>query len=291
LYIKFTDDAARIVTFNNKPLQLSGDLSHLAVRALMKINGQWQPPEDWTNLPTKTFCRDAKAGRIEELVVMYSNSSRARPRESSVLFLDDNQKVLPTLDVSNVGCWRWEGTSSLTTHTVDGPVTIESATVIYDEDPTALPGLTDGGLSLGYDIFTTSAGSSASYSISGTDVAIGCTITGSASEAMLIEPNGPVTHHDGDLILNFGLPDPLHRAVLGTGRTIIAGVVETLACRDSTEVVTGDKTVTWLSLPQPPSQAAVTVSDDGQSITGTWTRTDDEGEKVSVWNLHAVREQ
>jgi hypothetical protein len=291
--IKFTDDAARIITFNNRPLNAM-NVSRLAVRALIKINGQWQPPEDWTNIPIKTFCRDAKAQRIEELVVMYSNSDTTRPRESSVIFLNNGSSVnnfVPTLAVSNVGCWRWEGTTSLTTHSIDGPVTIESATVIYDQDPAGLPGLTDAGLSLGYDLLTTSAGSSASFSISGTDTVLGCTITGSASAPMLIEPNGPITHHDGSLIQNFGLPDPLHRAVIGTGTTLIAGVAETYACKDSAEVVTGDKMVKWFSLPQPPSQAAITVSDDGQSIAGSWSRTDDEGDKVSVWNLHAVREQ
>ena len=151
-------------------------------------------------------------------------------------------------------------------------------------------GLTDAGLSLGYALFSTSAGSNASFSISGTDTVTGCSITGSASAPMLIEPNGPITHHDGGLILNFGLPDPLHRAVIGTGNTIIAGVTETYACKDSTEQIVGDKSVKWFSLPQPPSQATVTVGDDGQSIVGSWSRTDDEGDKVSVWDLHAVRE-
>ena len=291
--IKFTDDSARIITFNNNPINAM-NVSRLAVRALLKINGQWQPAEDWTNIPIKTFCRDAKAERIEELVVMYSSSDTTRPRESSVIFLNNGSSVnnfVPTLAVSNVGCWRWEGTMSLTTNSTDGPVTVESATVVYDFDPAGLPGLTDGGLSLGYALFSTSAGSNASFGISGTDTATGCTITGSASAPMLIEPDGPITHHDGGLILNFGLPDPLHRAVIGTGNTIIAGVAETYACKDSTEVVTGDKSVKWFPLPQPPSQPAVTVGDDGQSIVGTWSRSDDEGDKVSVWNLHAVREQ
>jgi hypothetical protein len=290
--IKFTDDTARIITFNNNPINAI-NVSRLAVRALIKINGQWQPPEDWTNIPIKTFCRDAKAERIEELVVMYSSSDTTRPRESSVIFLNDGSSVnnfVPTLAVSNVGCWRWEGTTSLTTNSIDGPVTIESAAVVYDLDPAGFPGLTDAGLSLGYALFSTSAGSNASYSISGTDTATGCSITGSASAPMLIEPNGPVTHHDGGLILNFGLPDPLHRVVIGTGNTIIAGVSETYACKDSSELIVGDKSVKWFSIPQPPSQMAVTVGDDGQSIIGNWTRSDDEGDKVSVWNLHAVRE-
>jgi hypothetical protein len=260
----------------------------MKVWVVKKVGGKWNSPEDWTQQPSKAFCLDKKDERLEQLLVIVSNSEVNPHTETPYrISLRAPMQVATT----NVGCWHWEGTASLTTHSIDGPVTVESATMTFDQRRSTVPDLPDAGLSLGYIVFGTFASGSASYSISGFNIPLGCTITGSANAVMQPYPDGPVIHTDGDLIVNFGLPDPLHRAVIGTGRTLITGVAETYVCGGGTEVITGDRTVDWLSLPQPPSQMAPTVSADGQSFTGRWQRTDSQGDKVSVWDLHAVQEQ
>jgi hypothetical protein len=42
------------------------------VQAIIKKDGVWQKPEDWSLLPSKTFCREVKNERIEELVLIFS---------------------------------------------------------------------------------------------------------------------------------------------------------------------------------------------------------------------------
>ena len=78
-------------------------------------------------------------------------------------------------------------------------------------------------------VLGTFTGSTASFSVSGLDPVLGCTVTGSATGAMQPRPGGGIVETDGNLIVNFELPDPLHRAVIGTGRTTILGVAETFA--------------------------------------------------------------
>lgn len=285
--LKFTDPTVHTATFTN-PVAGDPDNQYVKVWVVKKVGGKWSSPEDWTQQPSKAFCLDKKDERLEQLLVIVSNSEVNPDTEAPYrISLRAPMQVATT----NVGCWRWEGTASLTTHSIDGPVTVESATATFDQYRSTVPDLPDAGLSLGYIVFGTFINSSASYSISGFNTPLGCTITGSANAAMQPYYNGPVLHTDGDLIVNFGLPDPLHRAVIGGGRTLITGVAETYVCSGQTEVITSDKTVQWLALPQPPTEVAPTISADGQSFTGRWQRTDADGDKVSLWDFHAVREQ
>lgn len=81
------------------------------ITALIKIGGQWKT-EDWTNLPYKTYCRDMTAERIEELVLIISNSDfKSRDRKLEAPGLQ------PVLFATNMGCWQWKGTA----HYDDGP--------------------------------------------------------------------------------------------------------------------------------------------------------------------------
>jgi hypothetical protein len=75
------------------------------VEAIYKINGQWQTA-DWSDVDFVQFCRDRRAERIEELVIVISNSE----------FDDPNRKLRPpalrpALWVSNMGCLEWTGLS------------------------------------------------------------------------------------------------------------------------------------------------------------------------------------
>jgi hypothetical protein len=280
--LKFTDPTVHTAIFTN-PIAGDPGNQYMRVWAVKKLGGAWTPPEDWTQEPAKAFCLDRKDERLEELLVIVSNSEVNPVTEAPYrISLQAPMQVATT----NVGCWQWQGTASLTTHTVEGPVTVQSATVTFDQVRSAAMGLPDAGMSLGYDVLGTFTGSTASFSVSGLDPVLGCTVTGSATAAMQPRPSGGIVETDGNLIVNFGLPDPLHRAVIGTGRTTILGVAETFTCSGGTTVVTVDKNVEWLSLPDP----SPTVSADGQRMSGTWTRTDAEGDKVSTWDLHALRE-
>jgi uncharacterized protein YjdB len=283
--LKFTDPTVHTAIFTN-PIAGDPGNTYIKVWVVKKVGGEWKAPEDWTEEPSKAFCLDKKDDRLEQLLVIVSNSETDPSSDAPYrISLRTPMQVATT----NVGCWHWTGTASLTTHLVDGPVTVESATADYHQAPSVF--LPDAGLSLGYLIFGSGSGT-ASFNISGFNTALGCTITGSANAAIIPRQNGPVVDFDSTIIVNFGLPDPLlHRAVIGTGRTTITGVRETYACPGSTEVITFDREVQWLSLPEPPDLVAPTVSDDGQSFTGRWARTDADGDKVSVWDLHATREQ
>ncbi len=78
------------------------------VQALMKLHGQtdWQIA-DWTNQPYVTLCRDELAERIDELVIIISNSEfKERDRKLKPAAMS------PLLWVSNMGCWQWKGTTT-----------------------------------------------------------------------------------------------------------------------------------------------------------------------------------
>ncbi|MGH8316230.1 MAG: hypothetical protein ACRETU_13890, partial [Steroidobacterales bacterium] len=254
--LKFTDPTVHTVTFTN-PIAGDPENQFMKLWVVRKVDGQWQAPEDWTEEPIKAFCLDAKAERLEQLLVIVSNSEF---RNQSEVPYHISLRTPMQVETTNVGCWHWQGTASVTTQFVDGPVMVESATVDYYQAPTAYS--PDAGLSLGYLTMGSGTGT-AHYSISGFNTALGCTITGVANAAIIPRQNGPVVDYDSTIIINFGLPDPLHRAVIGDGRSQMTGVSETYECNGQTDVVVTDKDVHWLVLPQPPDLFAPTVSDDG----------------------------
>ncbi|MGE5234780.1 MAG: hypothetical protein ACM3O7_00340 [Acidobacteriota bacterium] len=80
----------------------------IKVQALYKVNNVWTQ-EDWTEKPYALFCRDLAAERLQELVLVISNSR-----------LDDTAGsfkpvgMAPVLWVSGIGCYQWKGTASYT---------------------------------------------------------------------------------------------------------------------------------------------------------------------------------
>lgn len=279
--LKFTDPSVHTVTFFN-PIAGTPDNEFMKLQVVKKIGGVWKAPEDWTLAPLKTFCLDKKDERVEELLVIVSNSEVNLLTERPFQIAKDDPMRVTT---SNVGCWQWQGTASLTTNTVFGYVTVESAAVTFDTARSSL--LPDAGISLGYALFVPLRAGTATYSIDGPLDTPGCSINGTANAVIVGRLNGSVFEADGGLIANFGLPEPLYRVALGSGLTNIAAVTSTIRCPGSSETTTAPKDVHWLSLPAEGAK----LSSDGQSITGRWDRVDSEGTKSSVWNFHAVREQ
>src|SRR6185436_5299492 len=74
-----------------------------SVQLFMKVNGTWQPPQDLTNVPLITLCRDEKLERIEEAVFIFANSDITPGR---TLTHGDHPS---TMYVTNMGCFEWNG--------------------------------------------------------------------------------------------------------------------------------------------------------------------------------------
>lgn len=83
----------------------NNEAKDIKVQALVKAGGSWQPAQDWSERPLSFFCLDGAADKIEELVLVVSNSQwEDRTKEFKPL------GEAPMLTASNVGCYRWEGT-------------------------------------------------------------------------------------------------------------------------------------------------------------------------------------
>ena len=276
--LRFTDATVHSVVFAN-PIAGTPNNDFMTLWVVKKIGGKWKTPEDWTKDDFKAFCLDQKDERIEELLVIVSNSEVAPKTEQPFRI---SLRAPMQVSTSNVGCWRFEGTASTTTTSATGPVTVESATVTFDRFQNQPPlNLPDSGLSSGYNLLTASKGGSVSFSISGFDTQSGCSLTGNANAAMTGD-------NDGSLILNFGLPVPLYRIVIGQGARIMPGVRLTSNCNGNVETFNVDENVHWLSSFPDPGAG---ISADGQTISGKWDRVDSDGAKTTVWDFHSVRQK
>lgn len=77
------------------------------VQALYRLEGEveWML-EDWTDQPYVVFCRDARAEKLADLVIITSNSAVEGKVSQTGEF--DSQ-----LSVQDVGCWRYGGSASV----------------------------------------------------------------------------------------------------------------------------------------------------------------------------------
>ncbi len=103
------------VTYYSKGALPAEDVAALSVQALIKFEGNplWEV-QDWTAKPFVAFCRDKRAERIEELVLILANSEHD-PTDPNYDFTA--RGVAPTLLISPVGCWRWQGWAEMWTAT------------------------------------------------------------------------------------------------------------------------------------------------------------------------------
>lgn len=277
-HLKFTDATAHAVIFYN-PIAKQPNNSFMKLEALRKIGGKWQAPEDWTNEMHKTYCRDNQDERLEELLLIVSNSEADRAVEVPFQIGKDSPMKLAT---SNVGCWRWFGKASLTTERVSGPTTVESMEGEFfryrdlSTDPADRL--------VGLDVFIADQRSTITFSIDGPIGTEGCIVRGLGTGFQ--REKG-----EGTIFVNYmtldGAPTPLDRMVIGSGVTTIAAMIEIISCPgQEPQRLTLDEPTTWLSLPPD----GVPVSADGQTISGTWVRTEGDEKKTSVWNFTLVRD-
>ncbi|HNX48858.1 MAG TPA: hypothetical protein PKL08_01730 [Thermoanaerobaculaceae bacterium] len=96
------------------------------VQALVKLRNQDWQVQNWTNTPYVTFCRDLTAERIDELVIIVSNSEFADPSRHA-----KPQGQNPRLFVSGLGCWQWKGSASWTETGATGTQTDVTQNVVW----------------------------------------------------------------------------------------------------------------------------------------------------------------
>jgi hypothetical protein len=98
----FGDPSVRSVLFSNKLVGVRG--AHMW--ALLKIGGEWTV-EDWTNKRQTQFCRQVPSERLEELVIIITNSV-FDDRAYSIRAPEGGSR--PTLTFTNLACGEWQGT-------------------------------------------------------------------------------------------------------------------------------------------------------------------------------------
>ncbi len=84
----------------------------LKIQALIKITGQadWKPVEDWTKKIEKQFCLQLDEEKVEELVIIFSNTQWETPSREKDAPAELPYKVV----ASNIACKGWTG--SITQH-------------------------------------------------------------------------------------------------------------------------------------------------------------------------------
>jgi hypothetical protein len=131
------------------------------VWALVKIKGVWTK-EDLTGTTFRPFCRDMTVERIEELVIIISNSEfqdRAR-------ILKPPGRLAPLLWESNMGCWQWKGnvtfnSTGIAFTTKGDPIYfnyLQEAQVTFTRRPAQSSSLVDYELTAGNQTLTISGG-------------------------------------------------------------------------------------------------------------------------------------
>ena len=278
-HLKFTDPTVSSVYLLN-PIAAFPNTEFMKVQVVMKIDGAWKPPEDWSREPYKQFCRDKKSERLEEMLIVVSNSEVDRLNEKPFAI----PKFFPMrISTSNVGCWKWQGSASYTaTGTIPGPSTLGArADGVTFEAVSSLPGAI---------VFETTAGS---ISASSRAVLGGCTIT----SAVTTRAAGRMPIPDGtifanlDLDLGFGglggTPDPIDRRFRELSGLSTLATTTTEVCPGLTVTATGPNSWDWLKVTDP---AAYSVSADGRTIEGRFTFSFLGTTHTSVWKFTALRE-
>jgi len=269
-HFTFPDAAARSIEFLNP--YISGVNPDGKVQALIKTEGQNWVREDWTASPFKTFCRDKKSERLEELVIILSNSDwEAGPPLDPVR----DAKLVAT----NIGCWQWTGTASTTTYTQDALTNITDIVAAEGLRFERLRTAEAPGGNGTWELYETKPEGTANWSIQGT--VSDCTYAGSATVA--------VQQGEGSIqIWNYETSASNYRYYTGTGG-YSSQQPYTITCPGPPPVtIPNTKFIGgWLLAPAPEPRQ---ISADGVTATGVLTSTVPGETTVYKWDLHAQRE-
>lgn len=284
-HLKFSDATVHSVYLSN-PVAALPDREFIKLQALKKIGGRWQAPEDWTGEPFKQFCLDQRDQRIEELLLIVSNSEARRGSEQPFAI----PAAFPMqLGTSNVGCWAWTGeaTTETTTGPPDNVAAIARATDLYFRVAATMPGRIT---------FGTVAGT-----VSGRHTATpaeACTLTLDGQTKSLYRGLGSesLPAEDGTIDLNLDLDlgfgaiggDPPNRNLITLNGSSVLTTTSTLVCPGVSQTSEGDQAWTWLSV---ALNGQFSVSADGQAIQGTRTEQTPSGATIkTTWKFTALRQ-
>jgi hypothetical protein len=272
--LTFPDEVSPVLLSN--PLATLPLVEHLKLTAVKKIGGQWRAPEDWTADDAKYFCRDRVDERIEELVLIVSNSD-PDPNAAPV--------VLPAnpafeLSASNVGCWKWQGSATRQIISDDGVQsgdnTARAINLVFEPL---------GGTELGGLLFLRPTGGIADglFRLQSTIPPCNVTITG---------PAKAVADTDGALSFNLDLKTPLgppDRRLGNLVGTTFIDSTQVAVCNGQTTVTAAPSTG-WPWLLYPVTTNPIDVSADGKTISANFTQTVTNARTVHNFSFTAMRE-
>ena len=245
------------------------------VQALIKIAGraEWEPVQDWTNEPYKFFCRDQADQRLEELVIIFSNSEY-QDRDWTLL----PHGVAPYLWVTDIGCWRWQGNAgasgTLEFFAASVVTSRDAHDVVWEREPLQPTPNPDGSLSLPYLSFKPLSGA-LTYLQTG-EWYPGCSASASATV--------PLTAERGELLLyNFMAAGPAYRSYYGTSNV---GPVPAGICTDPSAVGEGGP---WFNM-NPYSGPLHQVRDGGLLLEEAWSVTASGSASSTYWSFAAIRD-
>jgi len=118
---RFTFPDADVRSFAVVNRYREADLKTAHVQALIKIGGVWTT-EDWTATPLRPFCRDLRAERVEELVLLVSNHEFQN--RSHTLRGEDG----PLLSFTNLACRGWKAEVTITSSYTTSATQIDETT-------------------------------------------------------------------------------------------------------------------------------------------------------------------
>lgn len=285
-HLKFSDATVHSVYFSN-PIGSLPEREFIKLQALKKIGGQWQAPEDWTDEPYKQFCLDQRDERIEELLLIVSNSEAQRGTERPFLIPANFPMQLST---SNVGCWAWTGQATTTT-TSGPPDNIDArsaAAELFFRVGAVLPGRISFGTIAGtVSGRQTNSVASCQYTLVSETRSL---YRGLGSENAPPGDDGTIDV-DLDLDLGFGAfagAEPPDRLLITLSGSSVIPTTTTAVCPTETVTQTGDLSWSWLAV-DPRGRFA--VSADGQVIEGQTTERSVTGATIeTVWKFTALRQ-
>lgn len=130
-YLGFTfpkRDLKRIAIFN--PIAGAGEPSG-ALWAIMKIDGTWRAPQDWTTYSHQIFCRDEPDQNLEQLILVISNSEW-KNRQHELKTDDGTVRVSPTCGGHLSGTFTLHHTEASGNSSYD-QTTVVNVKLRYDE--------------------------------------------------------------------------------------------------------------------------------------------------------------
>jgi hypothetical protein len=132
----FSDPGTRSLMFHNTFYPLFKAGKKVSVQAMWRTeSGTWKE-ENWTSKEWIGLCRDAKAQRVSEIVIVVASGEVGTTTQVVAA-------TAPTLKRNNIGCWGFEGTARRTDvlgSWSSGQV-VASSTVRFDYKPNGIASL------------------------------------------------------------------------------------------------------------------------------------------------------